>query len=125
MSPEPIKFPDFAPDFDFSKFPAAKVIGIGVPALLLAIAAWTAVYTVPAESEGVVLRFGRFIDTAPSGLHFKIPLGVDRVVIVPVKRQLKQEFGFGSRHRQYQFRSDAFTYSPFPDNDFVSKAAQA
>ncbi len=98
MSQDPIKFPDFAPDFDFRKFPPAKLIGIGVAALLLAIA-WTAIYTVPAESEGVVLRFGRFIDTAPSGLHFKMPLGVDRVVIVPVKRQLKQEFGFGTPDR--------------------------
>jgi len=54
------------------------------------------IYTVPAESEGVVLRFGRFIGTRPPGLHFKIPLGVDYVTTVPVKRQLKQEFGFGT-----------------------------
>jgi membrane protease subunit HflK len=58
--------------------------------------AWTAFYTVPAESEGVVLRFGRFVRTVPSGLHFRFPLGIDQVEIVPVKRQLKQEFGFGT-----------------------------
>jgi modulator of FtsH protease HflK len=28
------------------------------------------------------------------GLHFKLPLGIDAATIVPVKRQLKQEFGF-------------------------------
>ena len=50
----------------------------------------------PAESEAIVLRFGRFIGTQPSGLHFKIPLGVDTVSVVPVRRQLKQEFGFGT-----------------------------
>ncbi len=65
-------------------------------ALVLAIVAWTAFYTVPAESEGVVLRFGRFLGTQPSGLHFKLPFGVDTVDIVPVRRQLKQEFGFGT-----------------------------
>ena len=30
------------------------------------------------------------------GLHFKIPYGVDTVTLVPVKRQLKEEFGFGT-----------------------------
>ena len=100
MSPDTIHFPDFAPNFDFRKFQSAKLIGLGIGALLLASTAFTAFYTVPAESEGVVLRFGRFIDTAPSGLHFKIPLGVDRVEIVPVKRQLKQEFGFGTADKE-------------------------
>ncbi len=65
--------------------------------VLVAVAVWTAFYTVPAESEGVVVRFGRFSKVVPPGLHFKIPMGVDAVVIVPVKRQLKQEFGFGSK----------------------------
>jgi membrane protease subunit HflK len=57
---------------------------------------WTSYYTVPAESEGVVLRFGRFSHVVPSGLHFKLPLGIDIAQIVPVKRQLKVEFGFGT-----------------------------
>jgi membrane protease subunit HflK len=57
---------------------------------------WTGFYTVPAESEGVVLRFGQFSHIVPSGLHFKLPLGVDTAQLVPVKRQLKVEFGFGT-----------------------------
>jgi len=69
---------------------AALLIVVGVVAL------WTTFYTVPAESEGVVLRFGRFSHIVPPGLHFKVPLGVDDVNVVPVKRQLKQEFGFGT-----------------------------
>jgi membrane protease subunit HflK len=51
-------------------------------------------YTVPAESEGVLLRFGRYIETVGAGLHFKWPLGIESVVIVPTRRQLKAEFGF-------------------------------
>jgi len=54
------------------------------------------VYTVGPESVGVVQRFGRFIGTVGPGLRFKIPFGVDTVTILPVKRQLKMEFGFGS-----------------------------
>lgn len=79
-----------------TELPTGGLIGGGVVLILLIITAWTAYYTVPAESEGVVLRFGRFTGTVPSGLHFKFPLGVDTVDIVPVRRQLKQEFGFGT-----------------------------
>lgn len=56
----------------------------------------SSIYTVEAESEGVVLRFGKHIDTVPAGLHWKFPFGIDDVYVLPVKRQLKQEFGFGS-----------------------------
>jgi membrane protease subunit HflK len=57
---------------------------------------FTSVYTVQAESQGVVLRFGKYIKTVDPGLRFKLPLGIDQVSIVQVKRQLKQEFGFGT-----------------------------
>ncbi|EJN2405698.1 FtsH protease activity modulator HflK [Vibrio parahaemolyticus] len=39
-------------------------------------------------------RFGKYVNNVPAGLHIKVPLGIDTVKIVPVKRQLKQEFGF-------------------------------
>lgn len=56
----------------------------------------SSIYTVEAESRGVVLRFGRHVDTVPAGLHWKLPFGIENVYVLPVKRQLKQEFGFGS-----------------------------
>lgn len=59
-------------------------------------ALYTALFTVPSDSVAVVLRFGKFSTILPSGLHFKLPLGIDRVHIVPIKRQLKQEFGFST-----------------------------
>src|SRR5256712_14216571 len=61
---------------------------------LLIVLAWTSYYTVQAESEGVVLRFGRFLKTVEPGLHFKLPLGIDQVNVLPTRRQLKLEFGF-------------------------------
>ncbi len=68
---------------------------ISLVALILAgLAAWTAFYTVPSDSVAVVQRFGQYLKEVQPGLNFRIPLGVDRVTIVPVKRQLKQEFGF-------------------------------
>lgn len=58
--------------------------------LVLLAGSW---FTVDAEEQAVVLRFGRFIRTAGPGLHFKIPLA-DAVEKVPLQRQLKEEFGF-------------------------------
>ncbi len=65
-----------------------------VVGLLLIVFIATGVYSVPADSEAVLQRFGKHIDTQMPGLRFKIPFGVDMVTIVPVQRQLKLEFGF-------------------------------
>jgi len=62
--------------------------------VLAAFGAWTAYYTVPSDSVAVVQRFGKYLKEVPPGLHFKLPLGIDIATTVPVKRQLKQEFGF-------------------------------
>ena len=64
---------------------------------LIGLGAWTAYYTVPSDSVAVVQRFGKYLKEVPPGLHFKLPLGIDVATIVPVKRQLKQEFGFGTQ----------------------------
>ncbi len=63
---------------------------------LIVISLWSAYYTVPSDSVAVVQRFGMYLKEVPPGLHFKLPLGVDDATIVPVKRQLKQEFGFAT-----------------------------
>ncbi len=64
--------------------------------LFIIAAAWTSYYTIPAESEGVLLRFGKYIDKVPPGLHFKLPFGMDSVIVIPTQRQQKLEFGFSS-----------------------------
>ena len=71
------------------------IFGLALVALLIW-AGFSSVYTVPAESEGVVLRFGKYKDTVGPGLQFKLPFNIDQVEIVQVQRQMKQEFGFGS-----------------------------
>ncbi len=55
---------------------------------------WTGFYTVPSDSVAVIQRFGKYVHDVPPGLHLKLPMGIDSAKIVPVKRQLKQEFGF-------------------------------
>ena len=54
------------------------------------------IYTVRAEEEGIVMRFGKYVKTVQPGLRFKLPFGIDQVEFVAVRRQLKQEFGFGT-----------------------------
>jgi membrane protease subunit HflK len=72
--------------------PRSMIIAAILAALL--VGAWTAYYTVPSDSVAVVQRFGKYLKEVQPGLHFKFPLGIDVATIVPVKRQLKQEFGF-------------------------------
>jgi membrane protease subunit HflK len=80
----------------FPTFPRTMIL-LGFWVLVLLFFVWTGIYTVPAESVGVVQRFGGFLKTVEPGLQFKIPYGVDAVTIVPWKRQLKMEFGYGTR----------------------------
>lgn len=80
---------------DLEKF--RPLLFVMIPLLLLVIAIYTTIYTVQAESQGVVLRFGKYIKTVEPGLRFKFPFGIDRVSIVPVRRQMKQEFGYGTQ----------------------------
>lgn len=74
--------------------PPLRLIGTSILVGVLLILAWTSYYTVAAESEGVVLRFGKFLKTVEPGLHFRLPFGIDEVNVVQTRRQLKLEFGF-------------------------------
>ena len=86
-------------DLNFNRPSGRQIAAIFIGGLLifLVIAALlTSYYTVGAESEGVVLRFGKFFNTVEPGLHFKLPFGIDAVTVLPTRRQLKLEFGFST-----------------------------
>lgn len=91
--------PDFKPQMILIGF---AVVGVLVGAL-------TAIYSVQANEEGVVLRFGKYQSTQSPGLHFKLPFFIDKVEKVEVKRQMKQEFGFGTEDatNRFQFAGDS------------------
>lgn len=67
-----------------------KTIAAGIVGVILL---FISIYTVGPEEVGVVQRFGEYVRTAEPGLNFKIPF-TESVRIVPVERQLKQEFGY-------------------------------
>ena len=84
-------------NLNFNRPSAAQIAAIVISALLIVLliaVLLTTYYTVEAESEGVVLRFGKFLRTVEPGLHFKLPFGIDAVTVLPTRRQLKFEFGF-------------------------------
>ena len=65
-----------------------------VAVFLVAILLFTAWFQVEADSEGVVLRLGKYNRTMGPGLHLKIPFGIETLYLVPSQRQLKEEYGF-------------------------------
>ncbi|MBW2473675.1 MAG: FtsH protease activity modulator HflK [Deltaproteobacteria bacterium] len=82
-------------DYIKNKFnPQKGLLPVLVVVVLIVIGAYTSMYEVDTEETGVVLRFGKFSGFADPGLHFKLPLGIDRVYLVPTGRVLKEEFGF-------------------------------
>lgn len=92
----------------------AQVTRLLVPGIIAFFALWfvlTGFTSIPADSVGVLTRFGRFVEVVQPGLRFKLPLGIDYIDIVPVQRQLKLEFGFstpgGANPNQYPDDADA------------------
>ena len=78
------------PDLNWGMFKVIFLVLVTIVGIL------TSVYTIPAESVGVVMRFGKYSSTTDPGLRMKLPFFIDQVEEVPVRRQLKQEFGFGT-----------------------------
>ena len=64
---------------------------------LIAVSALSMFYQIAPEQEGLLLRFGRHVKTAPPGLHFKLPFGVDRVIKVPTRIVDVEAFGYRDR----------------------------
>ena len=59
--------------------------------LILFVVAWvlSGIYKVQPDEQGVVLRFGKWVATDPSGLHYHLPYPID-VVLLPKVTQVNQ-----------------------------------
>ena len=62
-------------------------------------------YTVEPDEEAVVIRLGKYLGTYPPGLHFKLPFGIDKKVIVKTKLIQTAEFGFRSSRSSSRLNS--------------------
>lgn len=98
-------------DFDFSNLPWGTIKKAAIPVILLIViivGAFSSFFTVKANEEAVILRFGKYVETVGSGLHFKLPFGIDKVLRAEVKRVYNEEFGFRTVQSG---RISAFDYS--------------
>ena len=68
-----------------------SILIIGVVALALI---WSAFYSIGPDEVGIVLRFGKYVRTTPSGLHMKLPFGIEKVSKPKIRKRFTQEFGF-------------------------------
>lgn len=85
------------PEFKFDKIqfdPLKKYIIPIVFVIAIIIIGYSTVFTVKANQEAVILRFGKYAETVSPGLHFKMPFGIDRVYTGEVKRIYNEEFGY-------------------------------
>ena len=71
----------------------------------------TSFYTVEADEIAVVLMFGKSVRQAEPGLHFKLPLGIERSISVPVRKVFKEEFGFRTLRAGVRTQYDTRDYS--------------
>lgn len=88
--------------------------GFMIPVVLIVVVLlflWSSWYTVQPEETAVVQRFGRVQRSTGPGLHFKMPLGIETVKLVPTARVLKEEFGFRTQTagRQTQYKGGDYS----------------
>lgn len=98
---------EFGPlDFKLPKIKPGIIKGI-LLAVVIVVLLFGSIYQVRPEEVGVILRFGKFVRASDPGLHFRLPLGIEKLTRVPVQRQLKLEFGFRTIRAgiQSQFRT--------------------
>lgn len=69
-------------------------IGLIVVGVVVAAGALSSYAQVEPDEVGAIVRLGRFVGTVEPGPHFRLPFGIERMIKVPVQRQLKAEFGF-------------------------------
>ena len=79
-------------------------------AFLLLAAIWLAsgFYQVQPSEQGVILRFGRYVDTTDAGLHYHLPYPIEDVIKVNVTQERSINLG-SAENRDY--RNNAFTES--------------
>jgi len=89
-----IPYSPVRPPRDFKKL--GKVLLICFIAVLVLITGLTCFYTVDDKQQAVVTTFGKVTDITDAGIHFKLPLGIQRVKKVDVNVYQKIELGYAT-----------------------------
>jgi len=86
---------------------ASPAILIWLIILIVAVAAgFSSFYVVDETENAVITRLGKYTETVGSGLHAKLPFGIDKSYTVPVKVIQMEQFGFktvkSGRNNEYK-----------------------
>ena len=90
---------------DFKR--AGRSITLAVIALLVLSCISTCFYTVDDKQQAVVTTFGKVTDVTDAGVHFRLPLGIQRVHKVDVNVYQKIELGYSSDSSNYYNVNDS------------------
>ena len=80
--------------------------------LLIVLALWliSGFYQVQPSEQGVVLRFGKYLETTDAGLHYHLPTPIEEVIKVNVTQE--RSINLGTMDNRYRnARNNAFTES--------------
>lgn len=83
--------------FEKIKGKGTNPIGVWISLLILILvfaSLGSTFYSIEPNEVGVIRRFGRFVRITEPGLHFKLPLGIEKLNRVKVEYIFKEEFGF-------------------------------
>lgn len=98
-----------------------RIFGLAIMAIVFV---WLAsgFYIVAPDEQGVVMRFGRYIQTTDPGLNYHLPYPVEEVVKPKVTRENVMEVGFRSAQPMGTFMGR--TYSRQLDNSNVADVSE-
>ncbi|MCG8472325.1 MAG: FtsH protease activity modulator HflK [Desulfobacterales bacterium] len=87
--PKPPQLDDLMGQFRNFRLPGGLILIV----LFLLFFGKSMVYTVGVGEEGVIQRFGKYARSTSPGLHFKLPIGIEKLTKVNVDIVRKEEFG--------------------------------
>ena len=107
---------------ELSKIDLSKYKGVlqgAIFVIIIGFTLYTGVFTVDPEEKAVVLKFGKEDRVVGQGLHFKLPFYMEQEYKVPVRRQLKLEFGFRTAGNEKQ---QQYARSQYSGGSYVSES---
>lgn len=101
MGGGPPQMDEFVKKFKSLKIPGGPLI---ILIIILIFLGASTIYTIAVDEVGIVQRFGRYVRTSQPGLNFKLPVGIEKVTKVKVRRIYKEGFGFQSEKENQRSR---------------------
>lgn len=108
------KFPNVKNNFEFPKI--KLIIG-----LLILIWLASGFYQVSPSEQGVVLRFGKYVDTTDSGLHYHFPYPIESVIKVNVTQERSINLGVAETSTyQNRYNNSSVTLNSFTESHMLT-----